>query len=146
VPAPKTPFETCSAPARVFPDDPLVRAHIGFQTEPDSAPADALIQACGGCHNDVLDQGISRARFNIDISRMDRAELDIAVARIGLPRTAAGAMPPPEARQLDEATRARLIEHLALEADVRGFEPRLQRAATVGMTGGALPYNSSSTQ
>ena len=71
--------------ADIFPDDPLVRAQIGLQTEPDATPADALIQACGSCHNDVLDQTISRARFNIDLARLDRAAIERAIERIELP-------------------------------------------------------------
>jgi hypothetical protein len=43
---------------------------------------------------------ISRARFNIDVSRLDRAVLDLAIDRIQLPRDAPGAMPPPEAREI----------------------------------------------
>ena len=65
--------------ADIFPDDPQVRAEIGLQTEPKATPAETLIQACGPCHNNVLDQSISRARFNIGLSRMSRAELEALV-------------------------------------------------------------------
>jgi len=50
----------------------------------------------------VLDQSLSRALFNIDLSRMDRAELDLAVARIRAEPGTPGAMPPAGRRQLDE--------------------------------------------
>jgi hypothetical protein len=73
-------------------------------------PAEALIQASGACHNDVLDQTISRARFDIALDRMSRAQLDLAIARIELPRDAPLAMPPPEGRQLAPAARDRLLE------------------------------------
>src|SRR5688500_11902370 len=56
----------------IYPEDPQTRAEMGLQTEPAATPARALVQACGSCHNDVLDQSISRARFNIDLGRMDR--------------------------------------------------------------------------
>jgi hypothetical protein len=122
----------------VFPDDPRVRARIGLQTEPEATPVEALIQACGACHNDVLDQSISRARFNIDVSRMDDSELELAIERVQRAPHEAGVMPPPEARQLDGAGRERLIEFLRSDA-ARSGEPdaALVHAASVGMTGGA---------
>jgi mono/diheme cytochrome c family protein len=122
--------------ADIFPDDPQLRAQIGLQTEPDAAPEDALIQACGSCHNDVLDQSISRARFSIALSRLDRAELDIAIDRLTRPRAAPGAMPPPEARQLDENARDRLLEYLRRDVQSMDIDPRLEQAAQLGMLGG----------
>jgi cytochrome c553 len=128
--------------ADIFPDDPMLRAEIGFQTEPNATPAEALIQACGSCHNDVLDQSLSRARFNIDLARLDAAELEVAIERLRRPRDAQGAMPPPDARQLDEGARERLIAHLEEFAKSRVVDPVLQRAAKIGMTGGGTPYRS----
>jgi mono/diheme cytochrome c family protein len=122
--------------ADIFPDDPMTRARIGLQTEPGATPAEALIQACGSCHNDVLDQTISRARFNVQLSRLDHAELDVAIDRIERPRAAIGAMPPPEARQLDPDARAQLVEFLRHEARDGVDDPQLEHAATVGMSGG----------
>jgi hypothetical protein len=116
----------------IFPDDPLLRARIGLQTEPGASAQEALVQACGSCHNDVLDQAISRARFNIDVSRLDQHALELAIERIQLPRTAAGAMPPPEARQLDDDGRDAVIAYLRGQP---GEDPLLQRAARLGMTG-----------
>jgi hypothetical protein len=116
----------------IFPDDPATRARIGLDSEPDASPADALIQACGSCHNDVLDQSISRARFNIDVSRLDRAALDLAIDRIQLPRDAPGAMPPPEVRQLAPSSRARLIEYLREDGPL-SRDAVLERAAKLGM-------------
>ena len=122
----------------VFPDDPLLRARIGLQTEPDSGPVDTLIQACGACHNDVLDQTVSRARFNINLARMDARELDLAIERMQRRSGQAGVMPPPEARQLDVAGKQRLIEYL--RTDARSGKPveALVYAARVGMTGGSM--------
>jgi hypothetical protein len=113
----------------IFPDDPLLRARIGLSTEPGATAPQVLVQACGSCHNDVLDQTISRARFNI--GHMDRAERDLAIERIQ--RTGGGVMPPPEARQLTPEARAGLIEFLRSDAD----DPLLQHAARHGMAGGA---------
>lgn len=121
----------------IYPDDPRIRAQIGLQVEPGAMPAEALIQACGGCHNDVLDQSISRARFSIDLARLDRAELDRAIERITLPAGTPGVMPPPEARQLDPETRARVVAYLGQELGEMEIDPRLAKAARLGMAGGA---------
>jgi hypothetical protein len=125
--------------ADIFPDDPRVRARIGLQTEPDATPAEALIQACGSCHNYILDQTISRARFNIDLASLDRAALERAVERIELSPNAVGAMPPPQARQLDPGARAQVIAYLRQAATQRDFDPSLQRAAELGMRGAPAP-------
>jgi hypothetical protein len=120
----------------IFPDDPLVRAQIGLQTEPDASPRDALIQACGSCHNDVLDQTISRARFNIDLWKLDGAEIERAIERIGREPGQLGVMPPPEARQLDPAARERLLSYLKGDPLSAKPDERLQQAAAMGMAGG----------
>jgi cytochrome c553 len=120
----------------IFPDDPHTRAQLGLQTEPDATPAEALIQACGSCHNDVLDQTLSRARFNIAIARMDRAELDTAIDRIGRDRAARGVMPPPDARQLDQDVRTQLLDYLRRSAWPNDDTARLDHAGRLGMAGG----------
>lgn len=122
----------------IFPDDPRLRARIGLQVEPDASPSEALIQACGGCHNDILDQSLSRARFNIDVARLDRTARARAIERLELPRGAEGAMPPPDARQLDGDTRARLIAYLR-QAGPLPKDDALERAAALGMAGTAQP-------
>jgi cytochrome c553 len=123
--------------ADIFPDDPQTRAEIGLQTEPLATPAEALVQACGACHNDVLDQTISRARFNIALARLDRAELDRAIERLERAGHEAGAMPPPETRGLDPEGRARLIEYLRINLRSAEDDALLERAAVLGMNGGA---------
>lgn len=117
----------------IFPDDPQVRAEIGLQTEPAATPAQTLIQACGQCHNDVLDQTISRAKFNIALGRMSRAELDLAIARVKAQRDAPGVMPPPGRRIVAPSNLEALIEYL--ERDVRPAEDdaMLEHAAQRGM-------------
>jgi mono/diheme cytochrome c family protein len=123
----------------IFPDDPHTRAQLGLQTEPDATPAEALIQACGSCHNDVLDQTLSRARFNVAIGRVDRAELDTAIDRIGRDRAAPGAMPPSDARQLDEDVRSQLVDYLRRSAWPSDDTARLEHAGRLGMAGGGRP-------
>jgi hypothetical protein len=122
--------------ADIYPDDPHERALRGLQTEPDATPEDALIQACAICHSDVLDQTLSRARFNISVSRMDRNELDAAIERIERGYGAEGAMPPREFRQLDPAARERLIEYLRKDPSELDADGRLEAASRLGMTGG----------
>jgi hypothetical protein len=123
--------------ADIFPDDPQLRAEIGLQTTPDATAAQTLIQACGGCHNDVLDQNISRARFNIALARMDRAELDVAVARLLAAPDDPGVMPPRGRRQIPRDKLRELIEYLQRGARSADDVALLEHAAASGMAGGA---------
>jgi cytochrome c553 len=123
----------------IFPDDPLTRAQIGLQNEPGASAPEALVQVCASCHNDVLDQTITRARFNVALERMSRAELDQAIERLQRDPHAAGAMPPPESRQLDAEARSGLIAYLRANQRSAQDDAFLQHAATQGMTGGAKP-------
>jgi cytochrome c553 len=123
--------------ADIFPDDPELRAEIGLQTKPGSTPAQVLIQACGSCHNDVLDQTISRARFSIDLARMSRAELDFAIARIELGAGTEGVMPPKEARQIAPEAVRPLVAYLRANVRTEEEDALLKRAAELGMAGGA---------
>lgn len=50
----------------VVPDDPFC-ARIWLHTEPGANAVSTLIQGCGACHNDVLDQNLTRAGFHIDV-------------------------------------------------------------------------------
>ncbi|MET0339755.1 MAG: hypothetical protein ABW252_02090 [Polyangiales bacterium] len=123
--------------ADIFPDDPQTRAEIGLQTEPNATPAEALIQACGSCHNDVLDPQVTRARFNIDLGRMSRTARERAIARMRLPADAEGAMPPPSARKLPPDVRERLAAYLLRDERPAEDDALLERAAELGMAGGA---------
>jgi len=119
--------------ADIYPDDPQTRAEIGLQTEPGASAAEVLIQACGSCHNDVLDQTITRARFNIDLSRMDEHARLQAIARIELPADGEGVMPPHETRQLDAEGRKKLIAYLHTGTRSAEDDALLTRAAALGM-------------
>jgi hypothetical protein len=119
--------------ADVFPDDPQARAEIGLSTEPAASPAELLVQACGSCHNDVLDQSVSRARFSVRLARMSREELDLAIARIELPGDREGVMPPHGMRQLDAGGRARLLAYLRENVRSAEDDALLEDAARVGM-------------
>jgi mono/diheme cytochrome c family protein len=121
--------------ADIFPDDPQQRAEIGLQVEPHATPVEALIQACGACHNDVLDQSVSRARFNIALATMDSAEIALAITRLNLDRSAPLAMPPVEARQLGSDERDRLLHYLSDGQFPASDAAELARAAALGMAG-----------
>ena len=133
------PLEQLPDLADIFPDDPRVRAETGLQTEPGATPRELLVQACASCHNDVLDQSISRARFNVALARMSRAERELAIARISLPRSGEGVMPPADARQLDAQGRAALIAYLRADTRPAEDDAFLARAAELGMMGGGRP-------
>jgi hypothetical protein len=97
---------------QVYPDDEELLARMGFATEPGMSGDEVLLQACGQCHNDRLDQSLSRARFNVDLAKMSRAEKDRAIARIQLPIDHGGVMPPARFRHLSDEAKAQLIELL----------------------------------
>lgn len=120
-----------------FPDDAMTRAEIGLQTLPGATPAQTLIQACGSCHNDVLDQSVSRARFNIALTRLSAEARERAVLRLRAARDQPGAMPPIGARQLDEAALEPLIAYLQRDAWPEDELAQLERAAQQGMAGAA---------
>ncbi|HET8935000.1 MAG TPA: hypothetical protein VFN67_16240 [Polyangiales bacterium] len=121
--------------ADIFPDDPQTRAEIGLQTEPGAKPADTMIQACATCHNDVLDQNISRARFSVALGRMSREEIELAITRLEAPRDAVGAMPPPGRRQIAAQDRAALVTYLRAAQRPAEDDALLERAAKLGMSG-----------
>jgi hypothetical protein len=121
----------------IFPDDPQTRAEIGLETEPNATPAEALVQACGSCHNDVLDQSLTRARFNVGVGRLDRAELDIALERLQRASDSPGAMPPAQARHLTDEVRGRLVDYLRQGDFPPPDQTFLNRAAASGMAGTA---------
>jgi len=123
--------------ADIYPDDPVMRAEIGLQTAPDDSPVTLLITACGSCHNDVLDQTISRARFNIDLATMDEAERKLAVERVLRAPQDPGVMPPPESRQLTPEARDRLTAYLQSGTRDAEDDTALRHAAKEGMA--ALP-------
>lgn len=96
----------------VYPDDPQRLAEMGVMTEPDASGETVLLQACGQCHNDRLDQTLSRANFHADLEGMSRAAKDAAIARLELPVSDPRAMPPALLRTLTPEARRRAIEAL----------------------------------
>lgn len=117
----------------VYSDDPQKLAELGFLTEPGATPAQTLVMACAQCHNDVLDQSLSRARFNVDLARLGRAQLDTAIERIALPLDDPRHMPPREFRQLAADATAPLLEYLRAGQRSAEDDALLGGAATMGM-------------
>lgn len=81
----------------------------------------------------MLDQTLSRARFNVALARMSRAELDLAIARIQLPASDPAVMPPAGMRQLHPESKRRLLAYLAQSARTAEEDAALEAAARVGM-------------
>jgi hypothetical protein len=96
----------------VYPDDPELLARMGFATEPGLDGEGVLKQACAQCHNERLDQTVSRARFDVDLDKLGRAEKDRAIERLLLPEDDPEHMPPARLRTLSEEAKRRLIELL----------------------------------
>jgi cytochrome c553 len=85
---------------------------MGFMVKAGQSGAQILVNACAQCHNSHLNQTISRARFNVDLSRMSRAEKDLAIRRLKLPAHDARRMPPDRVRLLTPQEIELLIKEL----------------------------------
>lgn len=75
----------------IFPDTAL--RDMGFMVKDGLSGSEIITQACTQCHNAKLPQDITRARFDVDLSKMSRTEKDIAIER-------------PEARRHESETNA----------------------------------------
>jgi hypothetical protein len=96
----------------VFPDDPQRLAEMGFTTKPGASGEEVLLEACSLCHNNRLDQSLSRARFRANLEGLTRNEKDAAIRRLRLPAADVRHMPPTRLRFLSDEARARAIEVL----------------------------------
>ena len=96
----------------VLPDDQERLAKMGFATLPGATGEQVLLEACSMCHNERLDQSLSRARFRADLKGLSRAQKDRAIERLRLPATDLHAMPPARLRILTLEARQRAIEAL----------------------------------
>jgi hypothetical protein len=85
---------------------------MGFATKPGASGEEVLLEACSMCHNEHLDQSLSRALFRANLEGMSRAEKDRAIARLRLPSSDIHAMPPVRTRTLSAEARQRAIEAL----------------------------------
>jgi hypothetical protein len=68
---------------------------MGLRPRAGATGAEMLQQMCRRCHNDQLDQTLSRARFDVtNLASLARAEKDAAIARLSLPTDSPRLMPP----------------------------------------------------
>lgn len=93
----------------VLPDDANAVAEMGFAVDERLDDRALLTAACGLCHNALLDQGLSRARFHVDLERLSPAEKQVAIDRLNLPAHNPLAMPPRRIHDLTDSARARLV-------------------------------------
>ena len=77
---------------------------MGLAPKPGLDGKGLLVQMCQSCHNPNLDQGISRARFDVTkLDSMSRGEKDAAIARLRLSSTNPLKMPPSRFRAMNDA-------------------------------------------
>lgn len=97
----------------VFPDNPTLLAEMGFRVKPGLSAQGILMNACAQCHNSKLDSSISRARFNVDLTKMSREAKNIAIKRLQAPDDSVLKMPPRRLRSLSQEETKLLIELLS---------------------------------
>jgi hypothetical protein len=68
----------------IYPSDQKLLGDMGFAVAPTYDAQQTMMLACSQCHTARLDQGISRSRFNVDLTKMSAAGLDIAISRVKL--------------------------------------------------------------
>lgn len=88
-----------------FPDtrDVLLNSGLrdmGYMVKEGLTGEQIIKQACGQCHNNRLNQNISRAKFTVDLSKLDTEEKLKALERINLPDDDVKKMPPTRFRTL----------------------------------------------
>ena len=98
-------FLSGSAPSDSLPDIREVfldakKPEMGFGVKPGLDGLGILANGCKQCHNSLLDQSLSRAKFNVDLTKMDRKEKDLAIERLRLPEHDPKRMPPRRFRDL----------------------------------------------
>jgi mono/diheme cytochrome c family protein len=94
----------------IFPEAAM--RNLGFGVKEGSSGAEIITQACAQCHNSKLPQNISRARFDVDLSKMSREAKDKAIARLKLDEHDPLRMPPALFRSLTPEEIERAIEEL----------------------------------
>lgn len=106
------PAEELLDPRDVIADDTAVA--LGFRPRPEADAAEILHSVCQRCHNDRLDQSLSRADFNATRPDELTAEQKLtAIERINRPADAPGHMPPARFATLPDAAKATLLDFLA---------------------------------
>ncbi|MBS2012775.1 MAG: hypothetical protein JST00_07810 [Deltaproteobacteria bacterium] len=87
---------------------------MGFAAKPGLDGKQLLVQTCQQCHNDKLDQTITRAKFDVTkLATMDRAEKDKAIERLKLAATDPLKMPPERFRTLSSDDITKIVSELS---------------------------------
>lgn len=95
----------------IFPDEAM--RDLGFMVKANLSAEEILVNACAQCHHSKLNQNITRAKFNVDLSKMSREEKNLAMERLRLPDHDKLKMPPVSRfRQLTEDEIQKLEELL----------------------------------
>jgi multidrug resistance efflux pump len=88
-------------------------AELGFRPRPGADAAEILHHVCQRCHNDDLDQTLTRARFNAERpDELTAEQKAAALSRIMLPSGSNLQMPPPRFATLPDEEKQTLIEFL----------------------------------
>lgn len=86
---------------------------MGYMVKEGLTGEQILVQACSQCHNSRLNQEITRARFNVDLSKISKKAKEKAIARINLPDNDVKKMPPVRFRSLTPEEIKRVEEALS---------------------------------
>lgn len=86
---------------------------LGFRPRPEATASEILHHVCQRCHNDRLDQSLSRARFNAEhLEALTAEQKTAAIERLMRPEHAAGHMPPSRFATLPEDSLQTLLDFL----------------------------------
>jgi hypothetical protein len=106
------PPEALLDPRDVLADDTAVA--LGFRPRPEADAAEILHSMCQRCHNDRLDQSLTRARFNATRPDELTAEQKLAaIDRLNRAEDAPGHMPPARFATLPDASKQTLLDFLS---------------------------------
>ncbi|MBL8739910.1 MAG: hypothetical protein JNK04_02415 [Myxococcales bacterium] len=94
------------------------KTRVGLAPEPGAQGEAILLAMCSRCHNAVLDQRVSRARFDAGkIAALDADQRRALVERLRLPSTSPLKMPPPRFGALSNEEIERVADALAAPAE-----------------------------
>ncbi|MGH1347809.1 MAG: hypothetical protein ACRBN8_40015 [Nannocystales bacterium] len=106
------PPESLLDPSDVLSEE--AEAALSFRPRADASAEEILHHICQRCHNDSLDQTLSRANFNAqhpeDLTTLQK---QAAIARLMMDDHAPGKMPPHRAATLDDEARQTLVDFLS---------------------------------
>jgi hypothetical protein len=120
----------------------------GMHIDPTLQGQALLTAACAQCHNSRLDQNITRARFNADLSKLSDlqggvrtgaerdATLRLAIERLRLPETDIARMPPARLRELSGEQIQTLSVFLCSQLELRAGVDECETAAVQGQASG----------